>query len=77
MKKIKAKIKSSDELPKKMADVKVPKLESVGAASLFLQPGYVSGSYTNKKGNTFSADYDKFNKSFSVGAKLNIGKKKK
>ena len=77
MKKIIGKIKNNGGGDKKGVDVNLPKMENVGSTFVSVAPGYVSGSYTNKKGNTFSADYDKFNKSFSVGAKINLRKKNK
>jgi hypothetical protein len=47
-----------------------------GFVSASFSPRGASGSLTTKKGNTFNVDYNKENKSFSVGARLNIKKKK-
>jgi hypothetical protein len=75
MKKIIGKIKNGGG--DKGVDVNLPKMTNSGSTLVSVAPGFVSGSYTNKKGNTFSADYDKFNKSFSIGAKINLRKKNK
>jgi len=61
----------------KANNLNLPKNKNTSSVSLSIQPGYASGSYTSKKGNTISADYDSYGKSFSVGAKININKKRK
>lgn len=60
----------------KNVNLNLPENKSVGEPSAIISPDYMYGSYKTKKGNEFFADYDKNLKSFSVGARLNMKKKK-
>lgn len=60
----------------KGVDVDIP-LKKGGFISTSINPSDVDATYISKGGNRYNASYDKENKRFQVGARINIGKKKR